>query len=374
MAYHICAMKTPDISVIIPAYNAAPFIGQCLDSILYQDGAADFEIIVVDDGSTDDTKQIVQDYGYTNHNIKLITQKNSGVSVARNNAMSCAHGHFISFVDADDMVGLSYYKILPYFISACYPQLCARSDKTHENLLITLMYFMPSYDIKHIKPIFDTQYFAHLLAPLQMRNTDISLGGKVTIDIDKRGLLRHIYETDRVYGTSPTDKQILLNHADVRESANFALYRREFLIQNKLSFLEQMDLDEDMLFIQQAVLRARNVATVPDATYLYNRHAGTLSNMNASRLLRAHKFDLAQIQQYSMILNELQAHQEYATIYSATVKKFADLKHQMHFYTNCTPADTCTTCKSPTCDKCAQHKINTELIAHNISDFITNMR
>ncbi len=367
-------IKIPDISIIIPAYNVEAFIGQCMDSILYQDGAQDFEIIVVDDGSTDNTAQIVQDYSYSNSNIKLITQKNSGVSVARNNAMSRARGHFISFVDADDMVGLSYEKMRSYFINPHNPNVCAHSDIKRDNMRITFLYFMPTFNINDVKLIFDTQYFARLIKPLRIPGMDISFGGKITIDGAKRGLLRNVYESDTYYDNSPIDKQKILHHADVRESANFALYRRKFLERNKLRFLPQMDLDEDMLFTQQAALRAQIVATVSDATYLYNRRAGTLSNMTMSELGRQHKFDLAYVQRYSMILDELRRRPEYATVYSAIIQEFADTEYNMQFYTDCVPPEMCRLCKKLKCDRCAQHKINTALIRRNISDFITNMR
>lgn len=367
-------IATPDISIIIPAYNVAPYIGQCLESILRQDGASDFEIIVVNDGSTDNTAKIVHDYSYTNRNIKLITQKNRGVSVARNNAMSQARGYFVSFVDADDMVGLSYEKMLPYFVNPNEPSLRFRHDKTRDNMRISFLYFQPSVNMDGITLQFDTQYFTRLIKPLRIPGMDISFGGKITIDGASRGLLRSVYESDELYMNSPADKQKILHHADIRESANFALYRRKFLERYNLRFLPQMDLDEDMLFTQQAALRAHIVATVSDATYLYNRRAGTLSNMTMSELGRQHKFDLARVQRYSMILDELRRHPEYAAVYSAIVQEFADPEYKIYFYRDCVPPKICATCKKSTCNGCAQHKTNTALIRRNISDFITNMR
>ena len=71
------------ISVLIPAYNVEKYISQCLDSILAQTYPA-FEIIVVDDGSTDNTGKICDQYALSNPKIKVIHQKNQGVSAARN--------------------------------------------------------------------------------------------------------------------------------------------------------------------------------------------------------------------------------------------------------------------------------------------------
>ncbi|MDE6250715.1 MAG: glycosyltransferase [Alphaproteobacteria bacterium] len=365
--------KTPDISIIIPAYNAAESIAPCLDSILVQDGIQDCEIIVVNDGSTDNTGKIVQEYCHNYNNIQLITQKNSGVSVARNNAMSRAHGHFVSFVDADDMVGLSHQEMLPYFIPK-RESLRTGSDNKHDNLRITFLFFYSCMNMDDIKPKFDTQYFVRLLNPLRDNATDISLGGKITISNIGHMLQRTLYVSDHVYDATPGDKQKILYHAGVRESANFALYRRKFLRDKKLTFLPQMDLDEDILFTQQAVLRARNVATVSDATYLYIRHLGTLSNMMLSELGCKHKFDLARIQRYSMLLNELRRMPEYTDLYSAIIKEFSDKNHRMLFYTDCVPADKCGICTSRTCKKCSMHQKNNAIIARNISDFILKQR
>lgn len=89
------------ISVIIPAYNVEAYIGVCLDSILCQT-FKDIEILVVNDGSTDQTGEILNYYSDEYSNIKVIYQKNSGQSVARNKGIKAARGEYIVFVDSDD--------------------------------------------------------------------------------------------------------------------------------------------------------------------------------------------------------------------------------------------------------------------------------
>lgn len=89
------------ISVIIPAYNVGEYIERCIFSILGQTYKR-FEIIIVDDGSTDDTMDIVNKISLQHDNIYLVSQANSGVSAARNKALEYAHGDFIVMVDADD--------------------------------------------------------------------------------------------------------------------------------------------------------------------------------------------------------------------------------------------------------------------------------
>lgn len=86
------------VSVIIPVYNGAKFIGETLNSVFDQT-YPNIEIIVADDGSTDNTAEIVQSHP----NVHYIYQENQGVSVARNAAISVANGEFIAFIDADDL-------------------------------------------------------------------------------------------------------------------------------------------------------------------------------------------------------------------------------------------------------------------------------
>lgn len=89
------------ISVIIPAYNAGAFIENCIETILKQTYQC-FEIIVVNDGSTDNTLELLEKCAKKDSRVKVISQKNGGVSAARNTALKHAVGEFITYVDADD--------------------------------------------------------------------------------------------------------------------------------------------------------------------------------------------------------------------------------------------------------------------------------
>ncbi|MCZ0900726.1 glycosyltransferase family A protein, partial [Microcoleus sp. HI-ES] len=86
--------RTPQVSVVIPAYNCADYVGQAVDSVLHQT-YANWEIIVVDDGSKDDTRLVLEKYG---DRIRYIYQKNQGVSIARNHGIELARGEFIAFL------------------------------------------------------------------------------------------------------------------------------------------------------------------------------------------------------------------------------------------------------------------------------------
>ena len=87
------------ISVVIPTYNSAQYITRAIDSVLAQEGCV-YEVIVIDDGSTDNTRSLLQSYG---DRIRYVYQKNQGVSAARNHGIQIAQGAYIAFLDADDL-------------------------------------------------------------------------------------------------------------------------------------------------------------------------------------------------------------------------------------------------------------------------------
>src|SRR5687768_628448 len=89
----------PDVSVIIPAYNSGGLIRASIDSALSQRGVT-LEVVVVDDGSTDNTVSILESYGGA---VRCIRQRNQGAYVARNNAAAVAKGEWLAFLDADDL-------------------------------------------------------------------------------------------------------------------------------------------------------------------------------------------------------------------------------------------------------------------------------
>lgn len=99
------------ISVIIPVYNTAEYLPRCLDSIL-NNTYRNLEIICVNDGSPDNSLEILNDYAARDSRIKVIDQKNAGVSAARNRGLDEATGEYIAFVDSDDWVHRQYFEVL----------------------------------------------------------------------------------------------------------------------------------------------------------------------------------------------------------------------------------------------------------------------
>jgi len=102
---------SPKVSVIVPIYNVEEFLPRCLDSLLNQT-LKEIEIICVNDGSKDNSLNILNEYAQKDARIIIINQENNGASSARNNGLIHATGEYIGYVDADDWVEKDYYKLL----------------------------------------------------------------------------------------------------------------------------------------------------------------------------------------------------------------------------------------------------------------------
>lgn len=97
------------ISVIIPVYNSEKYLNRCLDSLKKQDNFNELEIIIVNDGSIDDSKDIISNFKQNNENVIVKNIKHSGVSKARNIGIDLASSKYITFLDADDYIDHDYY-------------------------------------------------------------------------------------------------------------------------------------------------------------------------------------------------------------------------------------------------------------------------
>lgn len=142
------------LSIIVPVYNVEKYLERCLDSILVQP-FRNFELILVNDGSTDNSLSICKRYEATNNRIVIVDKPNGGLSSARNAGLKVAKGNYVSFIDSDDFISSDFYEanmefleqnpdidmmILPY---------CKYSDTDnvlykmiHKLCLIKLMYLI----------------------------------------------------------------------------------------------------------------------------------------------------------------------------------------------------------------------------------------
>lgn len=124
--------SSPLISVVIPTYNRAHMVCEAIDSVLAQDYAP-FELIVVDDGSTDDTPDRIGAYG---DRIRVLTQENKGVSAARNAGIHMAQGDFLAFLDSDDLwekqklsCQMDFFKAHPHMLICQSEEIWIRKGK-----------------------------------------------------------------------------------------------------------------------------------------------------------------------------------------------------------------------------------------------------
>lgn len=129
------------ISIIIPVYNAEKYLKKCLDSILSQT-YKDFEVILINDGSIDDSKKICEEYQKKDKRFKLINKENGGPSSARNLGLKSAKGEYISLVDADD-----------YLRDDFYEKLVASIEKNNSDIAFCKYVFSFNNEIKFIEEI-----------------------------------------------------------------------------------------------------------------------------------------------------------------------------------------------------------------------------
>lgn len=201
-------MQSPNVSIIIPAHNAANTIKRCLDSVI-NNTLANIEIICIDDASTDNTVDIIA--SYKDSRIRLIQIKyNSGVSVARNIGINKAHGEYLGFIDADDTVDSDFFE-----------KLYKNAKQTYSDIVkaeLTLVFADNS---------------SHKITDLQN-----------TVRENKYKFVRNF--------TS-------------------AIYNRKMLNTYNIRFPENLYLTEDTIFLINAVHHANKVSVIDNTTYYYFR-------------------------------------------------------------------------------------------------------
>ncbi|MGN0347046.1 MAG: glycosyltransferase family 2 protein [Lachnospiraceae bacterium] len=101
---------TPEYTFIVPVYNTAPYLSACLDSLLVQNG--DFEILAINDGSTDESPAILEEYKKKDSRIRVISQENQGLGEVRNRGINNAKGEWLIFVDSDDYLAEQALEII----------------------------------------------------------------------------------------------------------------------------------------------------------------------------------------------------------------------------------------------------------------------
>lgn len=151
--------KNPEISVIIPFYNASDFINETIESVIHQ-SFSDWEIILINDGSTDDSLDKI--HSYLSEKVKLYSQTNKGVSEARNYGFLKSKGKYVVFLDADDILSNNFLQERAFFLEQnneygfCCGDIIMFQDKTdniiwhhkgvHENIAVNLLNYIEKFE------------------------------------------------------------------------------------------------------------------------------------------------------------------------------------------------------------------------------------
>lgn len=222
----------PLFSIIIPAHNAADYLPQCLDSIFSQK-FTDYEVICIDDGSTDSTPALLDNYATTHGNLKVLHQHCSGPATARNQGLATATGDYILFVDSDD-------RILP-------------------DALGSLASVINGEDIVG----FSTRKYFDSTGKTEDCTTQPSLNDTG-------------WQYFNHYRLTPSPVHFVC----IWQRA----YRREFLEANHLRFVDGLCRAEDDLFTTMVMLHARSVKTIPDCLYVYRVRQGSVTRSDNPKL------------------------------------------------------------------------------------------
>lgn len=221
-----------DLSIIVPLYNTEKYIARCLDSLLNQNIPADkYEILVINDGSPDNGKQLVEKYVSEHPNIKLFDQSNKGLYITRNRGIEIASGKYLYFIDSDD------------FIAA--------------NSLSSIIEYMNEYELD----IFGFGIVAtseSSLKPLNINKSDL----KELVILD-----------------GPT----YISEKSFRNEVVWYLVNREFLIKNNMTFRKGYGL-EDGIFTAELIYNAKRITSAALEIYGYfQRPESTMHTNNSAR-------------------------------------------------------------------------------------------
>lgn len=236
--------KQPAVSIIVPVYNVSMYVEKCLQALVGQ-SLNNMEIILVDDGSTDTSGQICDQYAEKYQNIKVIHCENNGLGMARNRGLEIASGEYVGFVDSDDFISQRMYEILyrnaienEADISYCAWKRFTVEEPTGESLI--------EDDENHLQ--------------LQMWS------GKEDI---------RQYLLDRI-GRPPECREDNFYGATVCGG----IFRRQLLEEYSIHFeSEKVFIAEDMLFDIDVILRCRKVVHCDAVLYFYRYNPASLTTV-----------------------------------------------------------------------------------------------
>lgn len=254
-------MKNEKISVIVPVYNTEKYIEKCINSILKQT-YSNIELIIINDGSTDNSESIIKKITKNKSNVKYKKIKNSGVAHARNIGLEMATGKYVGFVDSDDFIFKEMYE--------------------------------------------------HLYKTAVKEKSDIVTSGYNKCYKDK--ITQYFPKDKTVFGKSVMEsKNIFLNTNPYITSKLFSM---ELIKKNNINFEEDLRIFEDLLFCYKLYLKANKISYVDNAYYNYNcNNESSLTNTFSEKMFDVFKA-IDRLKKYSNELyeSELDKQIEYIAI------------------------------------------------------------
>lgn len=254
----------PLISIIIPVYNAEDNLRNCIQSVINQT-YTELEIIIINDGSTDESGFICKEYKDKYSNIIFIDQNNRGVSYSRNEGIEASSGEYITFVDSDDYIENNYIEVL------------------YTN--------MKKYD------------------------TDLVIGSyRRVVDLEIQARTREYMCIEREWTIREFLKEISLFLNDMLvQGPCFKLFKANLIKDNKIIFSEDLDFGEDTLFIYNYLRYVKKIYTTNQVIYNY-----VLNNIDTlSTKVRANKYEI-----FIKVYNELENLLKKFEVYTEKNEKF----------------------------------------------------
>lgn len=218
------------LSIVVPIYNVEQYLRECLES-LYKINKIDCEIILVNDGSKDNSREIMEEfYNLYPDKTVIVDKKNGGLSSARNAGMRVAKGDYISFIDSDDFIDVDEY--IKFFLEG--------EEEKLDVIVGNMRYYTPE---KTGAPLFRSDL---------VKNSGIVTGIE---------FFWELFEQPKCF----------------REEVVDDIYKREFLIKNNLWFNEEI-VHEDSEFTPMVYIKAQRVKYIDRAFYFYRQRTGSIMN------------------------------------------------------------------------------------------------
>ena len=224
------------LSIIIPMYNVESYLDNCITSLLRAEGIEKVQIILVDDGSTDSTGKMADDYSHDHCNISVIHTPNKGPSEARNIGINESCGKYLFFCDADDEV-----------VPELFSDVIRISVDANVDIVLWDAELFDDYGSEFTKKRRD--YFVH----------------------------RGLYQEDGIITGEQALKQQIDACMNFPATVWLGIYNRNFILENNL-FFEKGILHEDELWVSKVVLCAKTVKYFQNKVYRYRIHKGSITN------------------------------------------------------------------------------------------------